>query len=272
MFGEVYAPDYMFGEVSDPDPKRLSHFTTVAKLPAVLDFGFQGAVAQVLVHDKGTDVLAKLFSEDGLYGPGVADTLPTFLGNHDMGRFGHFLRAAHPDMSDAEMMKRTILGNALMFFARGVPVIYYGDEQGFVGDGGDQDAREDMFPSKVVSYNDNKLIGTDATTAVDNFNENHPLYRSLKAMAALYHANPALRQGKQKVLFSSPTPGLFVFSRTDKASGEAVLVAVNTAKTPMTYKSQTVLKPMTDGCVLTSGEGLTLAPLGYAVCRMENNN
>ncbi|MCJ9428812.1 alpha-amylase family glycosyl hydrolase [Kordiimonas marina] len=266
---------YMFGEVYDGDPKRLSHFTTVAKLPAVLDFGFQGAVTQVLAHDKGTDVLAKLFSEDSLYGPGVADTLPTFLGNHDMGRFGHFLREAHPHMSDAEMMKRTILGNALMFFARGVPVIYYGDEQGFVGDGGDQDAREDMFPSKVASYNDNKLIGTDATTAVDNFNENHPLYRSLKAMAALYHANPALRQGKQKVLMSSPKPGLFVFSRTDKASGETVLVVVNTAKEAMTYKTGAALTPMTDGCTLASDKGETdlhLAPLSYAVCRMGKNN
>ena len=35
-----------------------------------------------------------------------------------------------------------------MLTARGVPTIYYGDEQGFVGDGGDQDAREDMFASQ----------------------------------------------------------------------------------------------------------------------------
>ena len=47
--------------------------------------------------------------------------------------------------------------------ARGVPTVYYGDEQGFTGDGNDQDAREDMFPSKTAVYNDNDLIGTDKT-------------------------------------------------------------------------------------------------------------
>ncbi len=37
----------------------------------------------------------------------------------------------------------------LMYLSRGNPVVYYGDEQGFTGDGGDQDARQDMFPSQV---------------------------------------------------------------------------------------------------------------------------
>ena len=37
-----------------------------------------------------------------------------------------------------------------MYLSRGNPVIYYGDEQGFVGDGGDQLARQDMFPSQVA--------------------------------------------------------------------------------------------------------------------------
>ena len=38
----------------------------------------------------------------------------------------------------------------LMYLSRGNPVVYYGDEQGFIGDGGDQDARQDMFPSQVA--------------------------------------------------------------------------------------------------------------------------
>ena len=32
-----------------------------------------------------------------------------------------------------------------MYLTRGQPVVYYGDEQGFTGDGGDKDARQDMF-------------------------------------------------------------------------------------------------------------------------------
>ena len=41
-----------------------------------------------------------------------------------------------------------------MSWLRGVPVIYYGDEQGFVGRGGDQASRQDMFASQVASYNE----------------------------------------------------------------------------------------------------------------------
>ena len=38
-------------------------------------------------------------------------------------------------------------------------------QQGFVSDGGDRLARENMFLSQTDLYNDNDLIGTDATTA-----------------------------------------------------------------------------------------------------------
>lgn len=39
-----------------------------------------------------------------------------------------------------------------MFTTRGQPVVYYGDEQGFAGAGGDKDARQDMFATKVAQY------------------------------------------------------------------------------------------------------------------------
>jgi glycosidase len=75
-----------------------------------------------------------------------------------------------------------------MYFARGTPVIYYGDEQGFVGDGGDKLARQDMFPSLVPEYNDDDLIGTNATTADDNFDPTHPLYQALAGYATVRQA------------------------------------------------------------------------------------
>ena len=84
-----------------------------------------------------------------------------------------------------------------MYLTRGQPVVYYGDEQGFVGDGGDQDARQDMFPSQVGTYNDDDLIGTDATTAQDNFDTSHPLYQDIAALSTLRKNNPALADGAQ---------------------------------------------------------------------------
>ena len=41
-----------------------------------------------------------------------------------------------------------------MFLTRGQPVTYYGDEQGFIGAGGDKDARQDMFATKTKQYAD----------------------------------------------------------------------------------------------------------------------
>ena len=64
-----------------------------------------------------------------------------------------------------------------MYLTRGMPVVYYGDEQGFTGDGGDKDARQDMFASQVASYNDDDLIGTDRTTATDSYD---PITRSTR--------------------------------------------------------------------------------------------
>ena len=73
----------------------------------------------------------------------------------------------------------------MLLTLRGVPTIYFGDEQGFAGNaGGDQNARQDMFPSKVASYNEDSLIGSNATTAQENFNPDHPLYREIADLLA----------------------------------------------------------------------------------------
>ena len=116
-----------------------------------------------------TDELRDFFAGDDWYTDADSNAyqLPTFLGNHDMGRIGRFVAVGNRAPSDAELLARDRLAHALMYLSRGNPVVYYGDEQGFTGDGGDQDARQDMFPSQVASYNDDDLIGTDATTARD---------------------------------------------------------------------------------------------------------
>ena len=102
---------------------------------------------------------------------------------------------------------RARLAQMLNFTTRGAPVVYYGDEQGFTGDGGDQDARQDMFPSQVASYNDDDLIGTDATTAEDNFDPTHPLYLAISELAGLRADHVALRQGAQLHRYSEAGAG-----------------------------------------------------------------
>jgi neopullulanase len=85
---------HIFGEVYDPDPGNLARFTRVDGFPAVLDFGFQAAVTEVVANNKPPAHLAAFFAKDVLYegGADAALQLPTFLGNHDMGRFSTFVR------------------------------------------------------------------------------------------------------------------------------------------------------------------------------------
>lgn len=219
---------YIFGEAYNPNAAGLARHTRVDRLPQVLDFAFQSAVQDVVVNGAPALRLAELFLNDALYegGEETAGRLPVFIGNHDMGRFATFLSEKDPEMTDAEKLARLKLAHSMMFFLRGVPVIYSGDEQGFNGDGIDQAAREDMFPSQVDSYNDNDLVGTDATNAQSNFNARHPLYRAIADMAKLYKEHPALRRGAQLVREAETEGGVFAVSRIGTEGGE-YLIAFN---------------------------------------------
>nr|WP_245409648.1 alpha-amylase family glycosyl hydrolase [Allosphingosinicella vermicomposti] len=231
---------YIFGEVFEPDPGALARFTRVDGYPTVLDFAFQSAVSEVVARNAPTEKLATLFKMDALYegGEATARKLPTFLGNHDMGRFATFVRQGNPQASEEEVLKRYLLGHAMLMFSRGVPVIYYGDEQGFSGDGHDQDAREDMFPSQVAVYNDNKLVGSAASTAASNFDTVSPVYQAIAGMAAIRKGDAALRSGEQVVRAYGDTPGLFAFSRKAPSGGGETLVIFNTGATPVSANVQ----------------------------------
>ena len=226
---------HIFGEVAteEMDPALLAEHTRVDKLPAVLDFAFAAAVRDTVAGSAGTDELVRLFAADSLYEGGVSAALqlPTFISNHDSGRFAHQVQLARPKASADEVLKRVQLAHAMLLTLRGVPTVYSGDEQGFVGWGGDQDSRQDMFASQVASYNNQPLLGTSSTTALSNFNSTHPLYQTIAALARLRTEQPALRHGLQVVRAASKTPGLFAVSRFDSVTGTEVLLAFNTSTT-----------------------------------------
>lgn len=220
---------HVFGEVYSGDPIVLSDYTTKGKMPSVLDFGFQYTAADVFYRNHSPMKVAQLFENDDYYNDhdSQADLLMNFLGNHDMGRSGFFINDALPEVSDEEKLKRSVLSHAFMYLSRGVPVIYYGDEQGFTGDGGDVEARENMFPSQVDVYNDNDLIGTDATTADDNFSQQHPIYLAIKDFAQLRMQHKALRRGLTFNRYFDERRQAFALSRIDKQEQVEYLVAFN---------------------------------------------
>ena len=225
---------FMFGEVYSADQEIESTYVREGGLPATLDFSFQDAAKGFVTGSGSGQALADVYAKDALYTARDtdADRLPTFLGNHDMGRIGSFIESSGAPADS--YLKRDELAHELMFLTRGQPVVYSGDEQGFTGPGGDKDARQDMFASKTADYLKDDLIGTDRTHAVDNHDTEHPLYRTIASLAALRKANPALAGGEQITRYAASGPGVFAVSRIDPASRTEYVVAANGATTTQT--------------------------------------
>lgn len=270
---------HIFGEVANDGANvhDQAYHTRVAGLPTTLDFAFRRAAIEAVGGRMGTEVFNQLTDADALYAETAKDgrRLPTFLGNHDNGRFAREMRMTNPSAGDAEILKRVQLGHALMFTMRGVPTVYSGDEQGFAGDGNDQDARETLFASKVAVYLDNKLVGTQSDHSRDNFDKGHPLYSMIAKLADLRVKHGALRRGVQIVRNYSDRPGLLAFSRIDAESGQEILAVFNSANEPLTANVEvetkaTGFEALMGNCPAAmrapGAATFQLAPLDFAVC------
>jgi pullulanase-type alpha-1,6-glucosidase len=272
-------PDFfMFGEVYDANPAVMSQFTTTAKLPATLDFGFQ-AQALAFAQGKPTTGLRDLYAADDYYTDTDSNAyqLPTFLGNHDMGRVAMMLKGS--GSTGADLMSRTRLANDLMFLTRGQPVVYYGDEQGFIGAGGDKDARQDMFSTKVAQYAGEEILG-GASGSQDRYSTKAPLFQQISALSKLRAANPGLADGAQIHRYASDAAGIYAFSRVDAASGTEYLVVANNSTTAQratfaTYGKSAEFAPIYGGgSALRSGKDTrvtaSVPALSVSVWKAEN--
>lgn len=271
IFGEVYK--------DSPDSGYIAQYTRRDGFPAVLDFAFQEATVRVVSGQHSPETMVQMFDGDVLYegGEDAALAMPTFLGNHDMGRFSTVLKQRVPDISQEELLSRVKLGHAMLLTLRGSPVIYYGDEQGFVGDGNDQAAREDMFPSRTDSYNDNDLLGTDASTATANFDTGHPLYRLIAELSKLRRTHKALARGRQEVRSYDLEPGLLSFARFDPDDGTEYFVAFNTSGEPYEGFSragygargfETLSGTCAEKVAAPGSVAVRLAPFGWCIAKV----
>ncbi|MGC9409783.1 pullulanase-type alpha-1,6-glucosidase [Streptomyces sp. DZ1-3] len=222
---------FMFGEVYSADTSVTSPYVTEGRLDSTLDFPFQDAARAYASQGGSARKLASVFGDDYKYTTDKANAYEqvTFLGNHDMGRYGTFLKQDDPQATDAELLRKDRLANELMFLSRGNPVVYYGDEQGFTGAGGDKDARQPMFASRTADYLDDDQLGTDRTHAESAYDPNAPLYRQISTLAKLRKAHPALADGVQTERYAADGAGVYAFSRTDAARGTEYVVAFNNA-------------------------------------------
>ncbi|MDN4479058.1 alpha-amylase family glycosyl hydrolase [Demequina sp. SYSU T00039] len=225
---------FVFGEVYDGSRAFTSRYTTEVGLQAVLDFPFQGAARAFASGSGRATDLATFFAADDWYtdADSSATQLPTFLGNHDMGRFGSMLLEDNPAADAAELLARDELAHALLLLSRGNPIVYYGDEQGLTGEGGDKAARQPLFGTSIPEYLDDTLIGSSATLADPVLDTAQPLYRWIAELSALRTSTPALTTGAQITRVAEDARGVYAFSRIDREERREVVVAVNSAAEP----------------------------------------
>ena len=274
-------PDFnMFGEVYDGSPSYVSQFTTKGKLPAALDFPFQGA-ALGFAQSKPTTGVRDLFAGDDYYTDTDSNAyeLPTFLGNHDMGRVGMMLAGA--GYTGSELLARDELATSLMYLTRGNPVVYYGDEQGFTGPGGDKDSRQDMFPTMTADYAGDAIVGSAQPAGTgSHYDTKAPLYRVISKLAALRQNYPVLADGAQIHRYASDSAGIYAISRIDKKDKREFLVVANNATTAKTatfatYSAQSKFAPLlgASGDLRADKAGrvtVTVPPLSVAVYRAKS--
>ena len=119
-----------------------------------------------------------------------------------------------------------MLGYDLLYLLRGAPVVQYGDEVGMIGSGGDQAARQDMFPTQVTRLADRSRasaappIGKGSSFDVTD----NPLELQLSSSPALRDAYPALSTGASVVRYAKDA--VLVVSRIDFATGREIVVGV----------------------------------------------
>ncbi len=159
---------FMFGEAFDYDAGKIAEHTWPANANvSVLDFPLRGALSSVFGKaQQGFETLAEpLHLVGGPYANPYE--LMSFYDNHDMAR----LDASDNGFIDAHHW---------LFTARGIPVIYYGSETGFMR-------------SRAEHAGNRAYFGQPRIDAAPQ----SPIFAPLQRIARLRQATPALQRGLQ---------------------------------------------------------------------------
>ena len=258
----------IFGEVYEPSPYVTSAYIRSKQIDSLLDFPFQERVSRFAKYGGNTFELGELFNADDLYTTPTTNAygLVTFMGNHDMGRIGYQIRNAVLDSDLTGALERAKLANALLFLLRGSPALYYGDEKGMAGEGGDKQARQNMFPTQVVAWQSQERIGSAPIGTASSFSQVHPLELQIQELQGLIAANPALRDGTQQV--RTALGDVFVVTRF--ANNQEYFVAFNGSdeSATATFKVSTVgssWNSLSGNCSLTPTMEITVPARQYCI-------
>jgi alpha-amylase len=265
----------IFGEVADGDPAYLATFLAEQEFPSILDFNFQNKAMRFVQSQFQAYRMVELFNADDYWTTATTSAYgqPTFLGNHDMGRVGYFL---HTNMfGDMNLtLKRSLLGNEVLFFSRGAPVLYYGDEKGMIGTGGDKAARQNMFPTQVEDWKSEPRIGSTPIGNRSAFDVKNPLEAQITEIQRLIRQNPALRSGAQQLRSAKAS----VVAMTRYLDGQEYLVVFNSSEEESSFGASVVTANSTWSAIYgkpikieSSGSSIsgTVAPLTSIVLKAD---
>ncbi|KIH78070.1 Glycosidase [Geoalkalibacter ferrihydriticus] len=187
LFGEIVGEDAVIQEYIGRNARIEGTHERFPSLHAALDFPLYFVLENVIkglanpaALRRRYEAFHQVYTDHGEAGRYFV----TFVDNHDqVGRDHKRFIAGSP------FSQQTVLACAYLLTAQGVPCLYYGTEQGFDGGGpDDRYLRECMFGGRWGAFN---------TTGAHFFNPGHPIYRGIRAVAAVRAAQPALRYGRQ---------------------------------------------------------------------------
>lgn len=206
---------FMFGERYSFDPAVIAEHTRPENgAVSVLDFPLKAAMAEVF-EKPGSDyaVIEKaLFLEDGPYANPYE--LATFYDNHDMPR----MNASDAGFIDA---------HNLLFTLRGIPVVYYGSEIGFMRGTAEHMGNRNYFGVENIA----------AARA-------HPIRERLARIAKLRRDTPALQRGLQINLEFAGDRAAFYRVLQRDGFAQTALVLLNKGEAPTTF---TIAEPIQPG-------------------------
>ena len=226
-FARTLNPDFfMFGEVYSADQSITSEYVRKTDMSSTLDFAFQ-ASATTYATGASARTMSTLYANDAYFVTphSSPNALPTFLGNHDMGRVGSMVSRT------GDSLKRSQLAHQIMYLTRGQPVVYYGDEQGFAGDGDgtDKESRQPLFGDKGNAFGGQSTLDGSTIGVDPMFNQDSVMYKEIAGLAELRDSHDALKTGGQIERYVEDGPGVYAFSRVDQDEKVEYLVAVNNA-------------------------------------------
>jgi len=243
----------VFGEVFETDASTLAAFVRERGVPNVLDFPLQDALARYAGGSAGARGIATRLGADDYFrlADGAAPAPVTFLGNHDVGRVALKIKEQGGG-EGAELLARDLLGHSLLYLLRGAPAVYYGDEVGMLGRGGDKAARQDLFPTSVTEWRTEERVGAPPIGSGSSFDlVTHPVSEHLRALGALREAYPALSTGASFVRVARE--GTLVVSRIDRAGRREYLAVFNASEEPATVTVQTATPSSSWSLLLGTG-------------------